>query len=134
MINLNKASSVEIGGAAVENRVAVEVKNETAGTANTRVTVEVGCGSGPKNLLSNKDESVKATYVLDRGKPEKMDSLAGSSATKRWRTLEDDVPARGVLSITLEGFKCDTQPGDAEITVIEEVMSGDGWQENSKVV
>ena len=84
--------------------------------------------------MSNKDESVKATYVLDKGSPEKMDSLSGSSSSKRWRTLDDNVPAKGVLSITLEKFKCETQPGDAEITVIEEVMSGGGWNESSKVI
>ena len=134
MINLNEASSVEIGGAAVANRVVIEVKNDTAATASTRVTVEGGCGSGPKNLLSNKDESVKATYRLDQSSPKKMASLPGSSASKSWRTLKEVVPARGVLSITLEGFKCETQPGDADITVIEEVMSGEDWKENSKAV
>src|SRR4051812_13673083 len=110
MISLNKTSSVEIGGAAVENRVVIEVTNSAPDTATTRVTVEVGCGAAPKNLLSNKDESVKATYVLDQGRPDKMDSLSGSGMNKRWRTLEDDVPAKGALHITLEAFKCETQP------------------------
>ena len=35
MIKLNESSSVEIGGAAVENRVVIEVKNDTAASANT---------------------------------------------------------------------------------------------------
>lgn len=134
MTSLNKASFVEIGGAAVANKVVIEVKNDAAKTVTTRVTVEVGCGSGPENLLSNKDESVKATYTLDHGSPDKLESLAGDSGTKRWRTLEDDVSAGGVLNITLENFKCETQPGDAKITVIEEVMSADGWEQHSKAV
>src|SRR5215813_9313299 len=105
MITLNNASSVEIGGAAAANKVVIEVKNETAATATTRVTVEVGCGSEPKNLLSNKDESVKATYVLGPSKPERLDSL-GSASSKKWRTLGDNVRPQGILSITLEAFKC----------------------------
>jgi hypothetical protein len=132
MIDLNKASSVEIGGAPVENRVVIDVKNDTAGKVTTRVTVEVGCGSAPKNLLSNKDVSVKATYLLDRGAPEKMDSVSGGAGSKKWRSIEDELAPGSVLSITLERFPCETQPGDAELTVVQEVMAADGWKEHSK--
>jgi hypothetical protein len=130
MITLNGTlSSVEIGGAEDKNCTVIEVKNDTAGSAKTRVTVAVGCGSQPEDLLSNQDESVvTAIYALQGGEEKELRSVTSSSgSSKSWQTLGVEVPAGSVLSITLKEFKCETQPGKAKITVTHEVLKTGVW-------
>jgi hypothetical protein len=136
MITVNKAlSSVTIGAAPDKNCIVIDVKNENDTPVETRVTVEVGCGYEAKSLLKSKSEIVKATYALANAKSRAMgDGPRRDSNIKSWRTLGDQVPAKEVLSITLKGFKCETPPGDAEITVIREVMSQEGWKETPAFV
>src|SRR6516164_1001204 len=130
MITLDDTLSfVEIGGAADKNCIVIEVKNNTAESAKTRVTVEVGCGSEPENPLSNKDENVTAIYALKGGEEKDLKSDS-SGSTKLWQTpkLGVQVPAGSVLTITLKEFKCETQPGEAKITVIHEVSKIGVWE------
>ncbi len=130
MITLSGAlSSVEIGGAENKNCIVIEVKNDTATSATTRITVTLGCGSEPEDLLSNKDESVvTAIYALQGGEEKELRSITSGSSSKSWRTPEVEIPAGSVLSITLKEFKCETPPGDAKITVIHEVKKTAAWE------
>ena len=134
MITLNSASSVEIGGAADKNCIVIEVKNDSAASAKTRVTVTVGCGSEPEDLLSNKDESVvTAIYALQGGEKKELRPLTSSVDTsKSWQTLGVELPAGSVLGITLKEFKCETKPGKARITVIHEVMKTGVWDKTAE--
>jgi hypothetical protein len=128
MITLNGAlSSVEIGGAEDKNCIVIEVKNDTA--VKTRVTVTVGCGSEPKDLLSSKDESVVTTIcALQGGEEKELRPRTSDDSSKSWQTPEVSVPEGSVLSITLKEFRCETPPGDAKITIIHEVSKTGGWE------
>ena len=121
-------TAVQIGGPAEKNCIEISVKNTES--AETRVTVTVGCGSGWQDLLNNKNESVEAKYKLNSQEDLQDLSSDPDSDGGSWQVEEK---AAQELTIILRAFECDTHPGTAQVDVHHQVMSPGGeWETASE--